>query len=47
MGHQKCLEEAGKLFLDWINDAENIPHPDLRTLVYNYGNNNQKLIIFN
>ncbi|XP_026481876.1 glutamyl aminopeptidase-like [Ctenocephalides felis] len=37
MGHQKCLEEAGKLFLDWIADAENIPHPDLRTLVYNYG----------
>uniref|UniRef100_A0AAG5CP51 glutamyl aminopeptidase n=1 Tax=Anopheles atroparvus TaxID=41427 RepID=A0AAG5CP51_ANOAO len=35
-GHNECLAEAGKRFLEWLNDGA-IVHPDLRSIVYTYG----------
>lgn len=38
VGHQECLDEAGKIFKAWINDTNDVrPPPDIRSLVYYYG----------
>ncbi|CAL7934097.1 unnamed protein product [Xylocopa violacea] len=38
VGHEECLEEAGRLFKNWIQDSKDVrPHPDTRDLVYYYG----------
>ncbi|XP_043274166.1 glutamyl aminopeptidase-like [Venturia canescens] len=38
VGHQNCLDEAGRIFKAWINDTKDVrPHPDIRSLVYYYG----------
>ncbi|GLG95614.1 Aminopeptidase N, partial [Gryllus bimaculatus] len=36
-GLDECLDEAGRLFTQWLSKPENKPHPDLRVLVYSYG----------
>ncbi|OAD57202.1 Glutamyl aminopeptidase [Eufriesea mexicana] len=36
--HEECLQKAGELFKNWIQDfRDNRPHPDIRDLVYYYG----------
>ena len=36
--HAECLREAGELFKNWIQDPKDVrPHPDIRDLVYYYG----------
>lgn len=40
VGHAECLEEAGNIFKNWIEDPRDVrPHPDIRALVYYYGMN--------
>lgn len=39
-GHAGCLEEAGRLFQEWLEDEAYIP-PNLRSLVYRYGMESQ------
>lgn len=36
-GQMDCLEKADELFNEWLKDPTQRPHPDIRTLVYNYG----------
>ncbi|XP_074105010.1 glutamyl aminopeptidase isoform X1 [Cotesia typhae] len=36
--HVECLDEAGVIFKNWIDDPNDIrPHPDIRGFVYKYG----------
>ncbi|XP_076239529.1 glutamyl aminopeptidase [Calliopsis andreniformis] len=38
VGHDECLEDAGNIFKNWIEDPkDDRPHPDIRPLVYYYG----------
>uniref|UniRef100_A0A1B0DFZ5 ERAP1-like C-terminal domain-containing protein n=1 Tax=Phlebotomus papatasi TaxID=29031 RepID=A0A1B0DFZ5_PHLPP len=37
MGHEECLNHAGKEFDKWLQNPSDRPHPDLRALIYEYG----------
>lgn len=36
-GHEGCLERAKEEFLKWLKVPSVGPHPDIRSVVYNYG----------
>lgn len=36
-GHSECLERVKVEFLAWISNPSVRPHPDIRSVVYNYG----------
>ena len=35
--HEKCLARSKEEFLKWLDNPAVRPHPDIRTVVYNYG----------
>lgn len=47
VGHIECLEEASEIFKKWINDIKDVrPHPDIRGLIYYYGQCFMKLYLY-
>lgn len=36
-GHAECLERVRVEFLAWVANPSVRPHPDIRSVVYNYG----------
>lgn len=36
-GHEQCLDAAKTEFLAWLANPSQRPHPDIRSVIYNYG----------
>lgn len=36
-GHEECLDKAQSMFIGWLKNPSARPHPDIRSVIYNYG----------
>lgn len=36
-GHAECLDRVKEEFLKWLKNPSVRPHPDIRSVIYNYG----------